>query len=230
MEPDDKIDITLEVPRHLVAAFNETVREFFVKSHAGTTAAQRAAEVRARDKDAGLDSLVHLVNFADGNTGQCEIIARFLAGLYNGTAFPFDLTELRGLDPDLFEHCMSVLRLDNTPTVEIHKYFPDGKVRWTRMIKEWNLEKLPPAEPEPARGEWYNVRYVTHGNAPGYRDITLHVAFDKDPARLRPIELNFSADDSARIAKDILEIHRFTWLRERGPLDVKPGETRPAWI
>src|SRR5207249_151353 len=122
----------------------------------GNTSAQRAAEVRARDRDAGLDSLTHLARIAEGDTGQCGIIARFLAGLYNGTAFPFDLTELRGLDDDLFEHCLSVLRLDNIPATEIHKYFPDGEVRWQRMIKDWGLDKQAPTEPEPERGQWYN--------------------------------------------------------------------------
>lgn len=230
MNPDDKVSITHEVPRHLVPAFSDTAREFFVISHGGNTSAQRVAEVRARDNDAGLDSLVHLVNVTEGDSGQCGIIARFLAGLYNGTEFPFDLTELRGLDLDLFEHCLAVLRLDNVPAVEIHKYFPDGDARWKRMIKDWNLDKPPPEEPEPTRGERYAVSYVSHGNAPGYRDITLHVAFDKDLVRQRPIDLKFSADDSARIARDILEIHRFTWGRERGPLDVKPGEKRPTWL
>lgn len=228
MPNKDTVEITNQVPKHLVAAFTQMAREFFAQSHGGNTSAQRAAEIRARDRDSGLDSLVHLVRIAEGDTGQCGIIARFLAGLYNGTAFPFDLTELRGLDEDLFEHCLAVLRLDNTPAVEIQDYFPDGEARWQRMLKDWNLDKRPAPEPEPVRGQRYNARYVTHGMAPGYRDITLHVTLDDDPARELPIELNFNAEDSARIVQDILHIHRFAW--KRGPIDIKDGEQSPSWL
>lgn len=104
---DKKIKITSEVPEHLVEAFTHTVRDFFAKSHGGNTSAQRAAEVRAADKDAGLNSLIHLASLAESDTGQASIVARFLAGLYNGIEFPFDLTELRALDADLFEHCLA---------------------------------------------------------------------------------------------------------------------------
>lgn len=218
------------VPEHLVDAFLQATDEFFAAARGGQTSGQRAAEVRAQDRDKGLDSLVYLVELTERDTRQAGIVARFLAGLYNGQAYPFDLTELRALDADLFEHCLAVLRLDNQPTVEIHKYLPDGDVRWQRMIADWNLDKRPPAEPEPVRGERYHVRYTTHGNAPGYRDITLHVAFEGDPHRQRPVELQFSAKDSAAIAQDILDIHRRAWRDGRGPIDKEEGETRPAWL
>lgn len=220
--------ITIEVPAHQAEAFSQMTREFFAQAHGGQTSGQRAAEVRARDRDTGLDSLIHLAQLAEGDTGQCGIVARFLAGLYNGQEFPFDLTELRGLDQDLFEHCLAVLRLDNTQAVEIHRYFPDGDARWKRIIQNWNLDKRPAAEPAPMSGESYQVRYVTHGNAPGYRDITLHVAFDGDPVRQLPVELRFSAEDCARIAQDILTIHRLSW--KSGPIDAKDGEKRPSWL
>ncbi|WP_455289620.1 DUF7673 family protein [Cupriavidus necator] len=78
--------------------------------------------------------------------------ARWLADLYNGQDFPFDLTELRTLDTDLFEHCLAVLRLHREPEVEIHQYFPDGQARWQRLIAKWRLNPSTPAEPPPALG------------------------------------------------------------------------------
>lgn len=126
--------ITHQVPQHLVEAFLKIANELFTNARGMRTVAQRAEAVRAQDIDMGLDSLVHLAEVAEGDSLQAGIAARFLAGLYNGQAYPFDLTELRALDADLFEHCLAVLRLDNRPKVEIHQYFPDGQARFQRLI------------------------------------------------------------------------------------------------
>ncbi|HEX7906921.1 MAG TPA: hypothetical protein VF534_02355 [Paraburkholderia sp.] len=225
--------ITSEVPEHLLDAFQRTITEFFANAHGGQTPAQRAAEIRARDRDRGLDSLLQLVDVAEGDTGQAETVAEFLAGLYNGTDYRFDLTALRALDDDLFEHCLAVLRLDHRPDVEVHRYFPDGQQRWQRIIARWNLDKRPAPEPPPVRGERFQARYVTHSEAPGYRHVTLVVAIDGDPARELPIELHFSAADSEGIACDLVETHRLAWApREHrdGPIDRKEGERRPLWL
>ena len=168
---------------------------------------------------------------AEGDTEQAETVAEFLAGLYNGTDYRFDLTALRALDDDLFEHCLAVLRLDHRPTVEVHGYFPGGQQRWQQIITRWNLDKRP--APAPVHGERYQARYVTHSEAPGYRDITLVVAIDGDPARQLPIELHFSAGDSERIARDLIDLHRGAWRpREwrEGPRDMKEDEQRPQWL
>jgi hypothetical protein len=88
--------ITHHVPEHLYEAFLQNATEFLQDAHTGSTAAQRAIEVRLKDRDAGLDSLAYLLRITHGSSGQCGVVARFLAGLYNGSDFPFDMTELRG--------------------------------------------------------------------------------------------------------------------------------------
>ncbi|VXC83284.1 conserved hypothetical protein [Burkholderia sp. 8Y] len=66
--PDlNKQPMTFMVPDHLAEAFKETVSDFFEKACSGSTPAQRAAEVRAQDSDAGLDSLAHLVDVAESD-------------------------------------------------------------------------------------------------------------------------------------------------------------------
>lgn len=225
--------ITSDVPEHLLEAFQHNITEFFANAHGGQTPAQRAAEIRAGDRDRGLDSLLQLVDVAEGDTVQAETVAELLAGLYNGNDYRFDLTALRALDDDIFEHCLAVLRLDHRPDVEIHQYFPDGQQRWQQIIARWNLDKRPAPAPPPVRGERYQARYVTHSEAPGYRDITLVVAIDGDPARELPIELHFSAADSESMARDLLDLHRRAWTpREHrvAPLDAKEGERRPQWL
>ena len=224
-------EFTTTVPVHLADAFQETVRDFFAKAHDGMTPAQRAEEIRARDRDAGLDSLAHLLRVAESDTGPSGIIAKFLAGLYNGYRYRFDLTDFRALDDDLFEHCLAVLRLDHRPVVDVHRYFPDGGDRFKRMIADWNLEKQSAPEPDPEPNASYEAKYVTTANAPGYRDATLVVSLDDD--RKRPIDLHFSAEDTENIARELLGIHRRVWEpRENrsAPIDVHDGECQPRWI
>lgn len=69
---------------------------------------------------AGEAALRKLVDIAHGDTGQSAKVRSFLLGCYNGDKFPFDLTELRGLDYELFEDCMAVLRMDYFCSQEIH--------------------------------------------------------------------------------------------------------------
>ena len=81
---------------------------------------------RAAVQTSGLPALSRLVAIAQRDTGQGRIVGRFLLGLYNGPENPFDLTELRCLDHELFNDCLRVLRMDNQPTHEVHEYLPNG--------------------------------------------------------------------------------------------------------
>lgn len=115
----------------------------------------------------------------------------------------------------------------------MHGYFLGGEQRWQQIIARWNLDKRPAPELAPVHGEPYHARYVTHSEAPGYRDITLVVAIDEDAARQLPIELHFSAADSESMARDLLELHRRAWAprdHRAGPIDVKEGERPPRWL
>ncbi|WP_426106316.1 DUF7673 family protein [Massilia sp. TSP1-1-2] len=229
---EKRTSVTVEVPASQFEAFNETVSAFFTQSRGGTTSAQKAAEVRAQDRDAGIDSLDHLLKITERDSGQCGTIAHFLASLYNGLAFPFPLGELRGLDADLFEHCLAVLRLDNRPVNAIENYFTDGDARFQRMLTDWGIVTRPAPQPEPERGERYNVVYITHGTVPGYRRYILHCLLEHSDGKAIRIELDFDQDGSASVARDILEIHRSAWFNnpKDGPIDKEPNELAPRWI
>lgn len=88
-------------------------------------------------RKAGIEALARLLPVAQRDTGQSGVIARFLLSLYNGPAHPFDLTELRSLDAGLFDDCIAVLRLDNSPEQEVHTYFPDGDAIWQGLRRDW---------------------------------------------------------------------------------------------
>jgi hypothetical protein len=226
--------VSFDVPDHLFDAFMETANDFFSQAHEGTTLAQRAAEVRAQDRDAGLDALASLLDVAQGDAGQAGVIARFLAGLYNGQDYPFDLTELRGLDEDLFERCLAVLRLDNRPAVEVHDYFPAGAARWQEMIKCWGIASRPVSRGldfAQVSQQTYEADYVGIADAPGYRDVTLFVTVRTECEPAKAIGIHLSTLACGHLTSDLLALHRRAWEGEHGrPIDVLDGEVRPHWV
>lgn len=86
---------------------------------------------------AGLDALMRLLPVAWRDSGQSGVVARFLLSLYNGTAYPFPLTDLRKLDTALYEDCIAVLHMDNRPEQEVHTYVTNGDLIWGEFKKVW---------------------------------------------------------------------------------------------
>lgn len=109
-----------------------------------------ALEARIRERDArlaklpeirleGEAALRRLLPIAQRDTGQSCVIARFLLNLYNGNRFPFDNTDLRKLDYELFDDCMAVLKMDFQPVQEVHRYFDDGRAIWEALAAGWGF-------------------------------------------------------------------------------------------
>lgn len=86
---------------------------------------------------AGEPALARLASMAVRPTGQGAVLGRFLLGLYDGQTYPFDLTELRGLDLDLFEDCLRVVMMDYSPEVEVHQRVPNGPAIWRELAAMW---------------------------------------------------------------------------------------------
>lgn len=89
---------------------------------------------------AGVQALNRLIPVAMDFTDQGRAVGRFLLGLYNGEDFPFDLTDLRGLDLALFEDCVTVLVMDYSPEVEVHERIEYGDAVWQRLMEMWAPE------------------------------------------------------------------------------------------
>lgn len=89
---------------------------------------------------AGVQALNRLLPVALDFTDQGRAIGRFLLGLYNGEDFPFDLTDLRGLDLALFEDCLAVLVMDYSPEVEVHERITHGSDVWQKLMEMWAPE------------------------------------------------------------------------------------------
>ncbi|MGO9719486.1 MAG: hypothetical protein ACLP0B_05115 [Steroidobacteraceae bacterium] len=76
-------------------------------------------------------------------TGQAKRLVRFLAGLYNGQDYPFDLTELRGLDTELANACLDFLNYDRLGIKEVHKHLANGELDLHRWLEEYGIKPAP---------------------------------------------------------------------------------------
>ncbi|WP_152219776.1 hypothetical protein [Pseudomonas sp. SCB32] len=106
-------------------------------THAMEHQKQRPALVTA-----GVQALNRLVPIALRPSGQGRAVGRFLLGLYNGEDFPFDLTDLRGLDLVLFEDCLKVLMMDYSPELEVHERVQNGSAIWQQLMEMWAPEVM----------------------------------------------------------------------------------------
>ena len=73
-------------------------------------------------------------------TGGARRLVKFLAGVYNGADYPFDLTELRGLDTELANACLDYLNYDRLGIKEVHKHLSNGDVDLHRWLEEYGIE------------------------------------------------------------------------------------------
>lgn len=62
---------------------------------------------------------------------------RFFAGVYNGQDYPFDLTELRGLDTKLANACLDYLNYGRRGITEVHKHLANGDRDLHRWLEEY---------------------------------------------------------------------------------------------
>jgi hypothetical protein len=87
----------------------------------------------------GLQTLSAALDSHPG-TGQCRTIARFLAALYNGYEYTFDLTYLRGIDTELANACLDYLNFDRLGIDEVHQFLPGGAKQLNRWFEENGVE------------------------------------------------------------------------------------------
>ena len=100
-----------DMPPEVRAQFDEMKRE-----------RQRRIEQLPAMRAKAIEALTTIVTAIRNNptTGQVKKLCNFLAGVYNGPAFPFDLTDLRGLDTKLADACLAYLDYDRVGEREVH--------------------------------------------------------------------------------------------------------------
>ena len=73
-------------------------------------------------------------------TGQARRLVRFLAAIYNGYDFSFDLTELRTLDTGLANACLDYLNYDRLSKREVHHHLAGGDQELQHWIRDYGVE------------------------------------------------------------------------------------------
>lgn len=96
----------------------------------GVAAQAKAAQAYGR--------LLHLAETRD--SGQIRYIARFLASTYNGTAFPWNPFELRGLDVEIGDDMLACLDALRWAKTDLHRLVPEGEKRVEAVIELWGLQ------------------------------------------------------------------------------------------
>lgn len=100
--------------------------------------AERDATI-PENRKRGEAALRRLMPIAQGHSGQCRFVARFLLGLYNGTRFPFDLTDMRCVDGEILDDFLDVLRMDFNLVQEVHMYFQDGNAIFEELARDYGV-------------------------------------------------------------------------------------------
>jgi hypothetical protein len=138
-QPDGTRRYVLQVPQASIPVAQACIEDLMNARYQRQVAADQDVA------SAGVAALQRLLERVKQNwhTGQSRRIVSFLAGLYNGTDYPFDLTQLRGVDRDIAEDCLALLALDTRGIREVHRYIDNGGAVWEAMIEDYGLK---PAE------------------------------------------------------------------------------------
>lgn len=97
---------------------------------------RRAHEVQAKAAHA----FARLLDIAEtSDTGQASRVAKFIAGSYNGRAFPFDLFDLRCLDVPISDDMLLCLDALRWAKADLYKLVPEGESRVKSVIKTWQV-------------------------------------------------------------------------------------------
>jgi hypothetical protein len=138
---DDKISMTMTVhsqdqANELSAAWREIVGQEKL-----TRLNLREEDIQAI-MDRAQDALLVIESAINQNptTGQARRLVSFVAGLYNGRDYPFDLTDLRAIDTRLANACLDYLNYDRLGIAEIHKHLTNGDRDLHRWLHEYGID------------------------------------------------------------------------------------------
>jgi hypothetical protein len=139
--PAKKISVTLQVSNELEArelheAWEEIVTGKRLTRIEALEHGTEAVMERAREALKVIEQAIR----EHPKTGQAGRLVRFLAAIYNGYDFSFDLTELRAVDAELANACLDYLSYDRLGKREVHHHLSGGDRELQRWIREYRVE------------------------------------------------------------------------------------------
>ena len=122
-----KIAVTLEVANQMQAReLNEAWQEIVSGSKLERAEALEHGTEAIMERARPALEIIETAIREHPGTGQAARLVRFLAAIYNGYDFSFDLTELRVLDTELANACLDYLSYDRLGKREVHHHLSGG--------------------------------------------------------------------------------------------------------
>lgn len=130
---DEMMTVRVTLPRAKYAKLNE-----FMNGDSW----EKAQEIRKADLSRCLKSIEIAVTWAlRHDTSGARVFATLLSSMYNGNRVKFDVSDLKLLDRENFEHAINCMRICQELHREPHQFFEKGSELFERIIKDWKLEK-----------------------------------------------------------------------------------------
>jgi hypothetical protein len=133
-----KVRVEVEIPEGLMGEFDLMMQELLVGKRCRLDTLEqefKAIEVR------GLRGLAVILTAirSHAGSGQAGRLVHFLAGLYNGYDYPFDLSDLRPLDTNLANACLDYLNYDRLAVCDLDKHLDGGGRELQAWLRDYNI-------------------------------------------------------------------------------------------
>lgn len=140
--PPKKIEVSLTVSNEAQAReLDAAWREIITGEQLPRTAALVHDEEEILERARAALSVIEAAIREHPTTGQAARLVRFLAAMYNGDDYAFDLTDLRALDTRLANACLDYLNYDRLAKREVHHHLTGGDRELQRWIRD---NQVPP--------------------------------------------------------------------------------------
>lgn len=133
------LHVEAEIPKSQLNEFEQAVREIVAGKRPRMDALETEVAATTARAMAALQIIVAAIR-AHPTTGQAGRLVRFLAGVYNGQDYPFDLTELRPLNVRLASACLDYLNYDRLGIKEVHEHLEDGDRELLRWFEDYGIK------------------------------------------------------------------------------------------
>ena len=133
-----KVHLEADIPARQLDEFERTITAIAAGERPRMdTLARDDGEIVSRAM-AALERIEGAIEAHPG-TGQARRLVKFLAGVYNGEDYPFDLGELRALDTELANACLDDLSYDRLGKREVHGHLRNCDRDRHRWLERYDL-------------------------------------------------------------------------------------------
>jgi hypothetical protein len=136
-----RIHVEARIWNTQLAEYELLMLELFAGKRTRAELLERERAIICERAMAALKTIVTSIECHSG-TGQVQRLVRFLAGLYNGSDYPFDLSELRALDTRLANACLDYLNYDRLGICDLDKHVDGGGRRLQAWFEGYGIEPV----------------------------------------------------------------------------------------